>query len=542
MPFNRIFQKNNFNRALMMMLPIFAVAGNPALAQNTTTAGHSNVLTIGLAEQSQCIDPQQDNYGYAAIEGRGLVDSLTDQSYEDPSKISPWLAESWEINADATRYTFHIRKDVTFSDGSKLNAPVIKDNFDTITKIPGAAGASYFKGVKSITAPDDHTLVIEFDSPNVPFLAATSTGELGIVAAATLAKTPEQRCHEGVIGSGPFVLDSVKLNEKTELVKRRGYDWPSSQRKHTGEAYLDRVIYRIIPESTVRTGALRSHQVNVIQDTGYDDAQPLAKEGFPLEKIESLGTAVNLLINTSRGILADEKVRQAFSKAINRQEVVDLAFSGYKIPATGVLTRKTPGYLDQSALLAFDLNGANTLLDQAGWKKGSDGIRVKNGKPLQITVSFYAAPVNQAFLEVVQQQVRDAGFDLRLRPLTGGAYDEALLAGDYDLHRWEWSLGDPDVLRQLYSTKALNRFRLSTPNDLDGPLEAQRATTDPAERKKLTDEAQKIILQRAYAVPVFFTQELWSNDGTVRNLEWGGPGAGSTSQILYDVTLSPAAS
>lgn len=498
------------------------------------------VLTVGLAEQAQCIDPQQDNYGYAAIEGRGLLDSLTDQSYEDPSKIVPWLAESWEINKDATSYKFHIRKGVTFSDGSKLDARVVKANFDTVSKIPGAAGASYFKGAKAITALDDYTVQIDFDQPNVPFLAATSTGELGIVAPATLARTAEERCHVGVIGSGPFVLDSVKLNEKTEEVQRKDYNWPSALRKHQGPAYLDRIVYRIIPEATVRTGALRSHQVNIIQSTGYDDAAPLAKDGFPLEKVESLGTAVNLLINTSRGILADKQVRLAFSRAINRQEVVDLAFSGYKIPATGVLTRKTPGYLDQSTLLAFDLETAKKLLDEAGWTEGPDGIRVKNGQPLRITVSFYAAPINQAFLEVVQQQVRDAGFDLRLRPLTGGAYDEALLAGDYDLHRWEWSLGDPDVLRQLYSTKALNRFRLPSQNAIDAPLEAQRATTDPVERKKLTDEVQKTILQEAYAVPVFFTQELWSDDGTVKGLEWGGPGAGSTSQILYDTTLSPA--
>lgn len=517
-----------------ILMPLLGVASNFAMAQPPV----EKVLTVGLAEQAQCIDPQQDNYGYAALEGRGLVDSLTDQSYEDPSKIVPWLAESWEINGDATSYKFHIRKDVTFSDGSKLDAHVAKANFDTLSRIPGAAGASYFKGAKAITALDDYTLEIDFSQPNVPFLAATSTGELGLVATATLAKTPEERCHVGVVGSGPFVLDNVKLNEKTEEVKRAGYKWPSALRKHQGEAYLDRVVYRIIPEATVRTGALKSHQVNLIQSTNYDDAAPLAKSGFPLEKVESLGTAVNLLINTSRGILADKQVRLAFSKAINRQEVVDLAFSGYKIPATGVLTRKTPGYLDQSQLLAFDLAGAKKLLDGAGWALRADGIRVKDGKPLRITVSFYAAPINQAFLEVVQQQVRDAGFDLQLRPLTGGAYNEALLAGDYDLHRWEWSLGDPDVLRQLYSTKGLNRFRLPPENAIDGPLEAQRATTDPAKRKALTDAAQKTILEEAYAVPVFFTQELWSDDGAVKGLEWGGPGAGSTSQILYDVTLS----
>ena len=195
-----------------ILMPLLGVASNFAMAQPPV----EKVLTVGLAEQAQCIDPQQDNYGYAALEGRGLVDSLTDQSYEDPSKIVPWLAESWEINGDATSYKFHIRKDVTFSDGSKLDAHVAKANFDTLSRIPGAAGASYFRGAKAITALDDYTLEIDFSQPNVPFLAATSTGELGLVATATLAKTPEERCHVGVVGSGPFVLDNVKLNEKTE--------------------------------------------------------------------------------------------------------------------------------------------------------------------------------------------------------------------------------------------------------------------------------------------------------------------------------------
>lgn len=532
---NRVFNATNLLSSAALATA-FLVTVPPSWAQDSG----SKILTIGLAEQSQCIDPQQDNYGYAAIEGRGLVDSLTDQSYEDPSKIAPWLAESWDVNADATSYTFHLRKDVTFSDGSKFDANVVKANFETVSKIAGAAGASYFKGVKAITVVDEFTVKIDFEQPNVPFLAATSTGELGIVAPATLAKTPDERCHSGVIGSGPFVLDSVKHNEKTEVVRRTGYNWPSALRKHQGEAKLDRVVYRIIPEATVRTGALRSGQVNIIQSTGYDDAEALAAEGFPLSKVESLGTAVNLLINTSKGILADKQVRLAFSKAINRQEVVDLAFSGFRIPATGVLTRKTPGYLDQSGILAYDLDDAKKVLDAAGWAEGGDGIRTKDGQPLRITVSFYAAPINHAFLEVVQQQVRDAGFDLQLRPLTGGAYDEALLAGDYDLHRWEWSLGDPDVLRQLYSTKALNRFRLPSENAIDGPLEAQRATTDPAERTRLTDEVQKTILAEAYAVPVFFTQELWSDDGKVTGVDWGGPGAGSTSQILYDADIVAA--
>ncbi len=246
---------------------------------------------------------------------------------------------------------------------------------------------------------------------------------------------------------------------------------------------------------------------------------------------------VTLLINTSRGILADKLVRLAFTHGINRQEIIDLAFSGFKAPASGLLTNKTPGYLDQSAELKYDPDTSRKLLDQAGWQPGADGIRVKDGQPLVITVSFYSAPINKAFLEVIQQELRDVGIDFRLRPLVGGAYGEALLKGDYEIHRWGWTLGDPDVLRQIYSSKTLNRLRLPPDNKIDGLLDAQRATIDPVQRKKLVDEVQQIILAEGYAIPVFVDQHLWSTDGKAQGIEWGAPGAGDPSQILYDTYL-----
>jgi peptide/nickel transport system substrate-binding protein len=267
-------------------------------------------LTIALERQAQCIDLQQDNYGYGSNDGRQLVDSLTDQSFDEPTKIVPWLAESWEINKDASSYVFHLRKDVTFSDGQPLNAEVVKDNFEALTKIPGAAGASYLKGITAITVVDSYTLRIDFAAPNVPFLPATSTAELGIVSPATLSQTPDARCHNGVVGSGPFKLESVNYNEKAVLAKRAGYHWASSLRKHQGEAYLDKIVYRIVPEPNVRTGALTSHQVDIIQSVSESDAPGLESAGYPVSRIEYLGTAVNLLINTSRGILADERVRK----------------------------------------------------------------------------------------------------------------------------------------------------------------------------------------------------------------------------------------
>jgi peptide/nickel transport system substrate-binding protein len=94
------------------------------IARADETPRSGGTLTIALERQAQCIDPQQDNYGYGSVAGRQLVDSLTDQSYDDPTKIVPWLAASWEINKDASSYVFHLRKDVTFSDGQPFNARV----------------------------------------------------------------------------------------------------------------------------------------------------------------------------------------------------------------------------------------------------------------------------------------------------------------------------------------------------------------------------------------------------------------------------------
>jgi peptide/nickel transport system substrate-binding protein len=512
-----------------------ALAATAVRAEDAPRTG--GTLTVALQRQADCIDPQQSNYGYGSVDGRQLVDSLTDQSYEEPTKIVPWLAKSWDISDDATTFTFHLRDDVTFSDGTALTADIVKRNFETLATFPGAAGGAYLKGIKSIEAPDGLTLRVAFDAPNVPFLQATSSAELGIVAPATLDKTADQRCAEGVIGTGPFVIEKVIFNEQATFAKRQGYNWASELRGHQGEAHLDKVIYRIVSEGTARSGALQAGQVDLIQNVTFDDVPVLEQGGYQIQKVPFLGLSTHLVINTKNPILKDKEVRRALQKAINRQEVVDLAYSGYFTPAVGVLTPNSPDFLDQTDKLSYDSAEANRILDAAGWSLGGDGIREKEGKKLSITASFFAGPANQAFLEVIQQQLRDVGVDFQLRPLVGGAFDEALLAGDYDLHRWAWSLAEPDVIRSVFSTRTLNRFQLDADNPLDGPLDAQRATTNPAERSKLVAQAQAVIVDEAFGLPIFNSIGLWAANPKVQGVTYGPGGSGGPNQILYDAWI-----
>ncbi len=127
------------------LVALAAVSSSAAFAADTPRAG--GTLNVALQRQADCIDPQQSNYGYGSVDGRQLVDSLTDQSYAEPTKIVPWLAKSWEISDDARTFTFTLRDDVTFSDGSPLDSAVVKRNFEVLATFPGAAGGAYLKGI-----------------------------------------------------------------------------------------------------------------------------------------------------------------------------------------------------------------------------------------------------------------------------------------------------------------------------------------------------------------------------------------------------------
>ncbi|MCB4770449.1 ABC transporter substrate-binding protein [Ancylobacter sp. Lp-2] len=512
------------------------VAG-AAQAQDTPKSG--GTLVVGLQVQSQCLDPQQHQHGFGSREGRQIVDSLTDQGLEDASKIVPWLAKSWEINADATRYVFHLRDDVTFSDGAKLNANVVKDNFEALAKIPGAAGAEYLSGVASIEVLDPATVAIAFREPNLAFLAATATSELGLVSPATAKKAPDARCYEGVIGSGPFVIESAVFNEQVVLAKRKDYNWASSLKKHQGEAYLDKVVAKVIPEASVRTGALTSGQVDLIAFASYQDAAKLKEAGFSLVNAPYVGTAASLFVNVSRPVVSDVEVRRALRQGINTQDVVELVQNGYVDAATGLLTPKTPGFLDQTRQLPYDLDAAKARLDKAGWKEGADGIRVKDGQRLKITGAFFSNALNRQLFEVLQQQLRDLGVDFIVKPIPSSAeYLQGQIRGDYDVYRWHWSLADPDVLRKDYSSAGINRLRLPPENDIDALLVKQAGTTDPVERRKLTDEVQTIILDRGYGIPLFNPDNLWAANGKVKGLAFGPSGTGGPHVIFFDTWLA----
>ncbi|MEV8063841.1 ABC transporter substrate-binding protein [Streptomyces antimycoticus] len=460
-------------------------------------------LTFAVGSDAGCVDPQQVASNETIYSVRQIVDSLTEQ---DPKtgKIVPWLAKSWDVSSDATAFTFHLRSGVTFSDGSKLTAQVVKDNFDAVPKL-GALGTlaeGYLSGVKSTTVVDPLTVKVTFSQPNAQFLQATSTHSLGIESSASVKKTPQQKCSDGVIGSGPFVLKQYVQNQSLTLAKRTGYAWGSSRWSKKGEAYLDTLVFKIVPEAGVRAGSLQSGQVDAVSSVGKANEAALKGGQVILQRRANPGVVFGLGLNNSRPLLKDAKVRQAILYAIDRQQIADTVFPTGTQPATSVLAHTTPDYTDLASGLTFDAAKAKSWLDGAGWKTGSDGIRAKDGKKLSLTIKWFPnAATNQPALELIQQQLKAVGVDVTLKQLQVTQFAPTLQSGDYDAVWGNVTRADPDILRSSFSTKLANFYRLPL-SSLDTALSEQAATVDGAKRRQLVTQAQQSLVQNAYYVPV----------------------------------------
>lgn len=504
---HRLRSISTFAAPAVAALTVLALAacGSNGSSDSGTTAGapkSGGTLTFAVGSDAGCVDPQQVGSNDTIYSLRQIVDSLTDQ---DPAtgKIVPWLAQSWEISADATTFTFHLRSGVTFSDGTPVNAQAVKDNFDAALKLGAKAALAigYLSGYDGTTVVDDLTAAVKFKQPNAQFLQASSTFSLGLVSEASVKKTPDQRCTDGIVGSGPFTLAKYVPNQSITLDKRSGYNWGSSLFRKSGEAYLDHLVFNVVPEAGVRSGSLVSGQVDAIGSVGLADESAL-KGTVNLQARANPGVVFNLGLNNSRPIFQDAAVRQALQLGIDREQIADTIFPTGSRPATSILASTTPYYTDDSTTITFDAAKARSLLDAAGWVAGADGIRAKNGTRLSISVAWFAnAATNQPSLELIQQQLKAIGVEIKLQQLQIAQITQVQQSGDFDAFWGNLTRADPDILRSQYSTKLSNVYRLA-PSQLDDLLTQQAAEPDATKRQALVTQIQQLIDANAYVIPV----------------------------------------
>lgn len=497
---------------------VSASAVQPVADDGKPSSG--GTLEFGLLDFQRSPDPHWGTNYAESIIGNNVTDKLT---WQDPESgdIKPWLAESWGTNNNLTEFTFHLRKDVTFSDGTPFNAAAVKANFDQYVRGDKALGinpngAPLLPGYVETATPDEFTAVVKFDKPSASFLQAssfTANAQPGFLSLSTLAKSAEERTNpKNIIGTGPFVYESWQPQAKTVLVKREGYNWSPPSINHQGAAYLDKIVFNTIPEASVRTGSLKSGTIDATLDVGTTDEQPLTNAGFEIISRQVSGTAIYFNFNASLFPTNDLAVRKAIQLGWNREAIEKTVLTPSYSTATSVLAPSVKGYTDYSgSVLKYDQDNAAKILDDAGWVPGPDGIRVKDGQRLAIKLlGISNLVVNKPAYESIQQDLKKIGIDLQLTvvPIPDYSANVAKAKTDWNITAANRSRNDPAVLNLQYSPKLGNGAYL-TP-DFQGydevvtKLGNLELTLDPATRNQYAKDAQDLLLDKyALVNPVY---------------------------------------
>ena len=296
-------------------------AAAPTVAPAAAGAGGS--LAYGLSfDVDDTLDPQVTNYDSTIRITLNVCEPLVWEP--EPGKFVPGLADSWDVTPDAKQYTFKLKKGVKFHDGTPFNAEAVKFTLDRVVDPAVKAGQSHDQlGPYDRTeVVDDSTVKIVMKQPYAPLLTNLN-GYLGIVSPTAVQKMGLAEFARHPVGSGPFVFKEWVAKDHVTLVKNPDYNWASSYFKHNGPAYLDQVIFKVIPDQSVRAGTLKSGETQMIDDLDPLEYGTLSKDPkFVVINRGQPGSGFVLLLNTtSTGAIKDPAVRQAMEYAVDREGV-----------------------------------------------------------------------------------------------------------------------------------------------------------------------------------------------------------------------------
>ncbi|WP_411196890.1 ABC transporter substrate-binding protein [Rhizobium sp.] len=427
-------------------------------------------------------------------------------------KVSPWIAERWEQNDKATEFTLHLKSGVTFSDGTPLDASAVVANLDIWyagRKSEGINPIGLFpKTYDHAEAVDASTVKVFFKKPTLGFIPTLGYHGSILISPKTLAQPAAQQADlSKTSGSGPYVVDSWKEGDFVKLVKRKDYNWGPAAVGHTGPAYLDTITYKLVSEPSLRVAAVQSGQADVAYNASPQELESLKAEGFTVATPRYLGFVNGWAVNTKLAPYDDVKVRQALQAGINRQEIIDTVYTSDWKLATSFIQSNVPGATDQSALLAYNPEKAEKLLDEAGWTKGADGIRTKNGEPLVLTLNSnpYLA-TSKSVDELIAQQLGKIGWKVAIRSYDVVTYGQKVKYGSPAVPAYEVtrSFIDAGTVASILTNanNGENWFALDESDKTLNELRDKIAGAGSIEsRKPLLDELQKYILEQGYFIP-----------------------------------------
>lgn len=392
-------------------------------------------LTVGTADDQFVVEGSRANLG----SGYNILETLTVLSPQ--YEIKPSLAERWELRPPST-WRFYLRRGVTFHDGQPMNAQAVKAGlFDRIAKTP--QGGTIKAGPDSAVVIDDFTIDFTPTATNLRVPEQIVHPGNGVAAPGTTLESKP-------VGTGPFRFVEYQRKDHFTVERYDGY-WGTKPK-------LDRLTFRFIPDANTRRLALESGQVDLMLNVPTPDVKSLKDKGFTVAT-SAVGAYDALYLNihgkATHDILTDAAVRRAVAHAIDRKAIAGGVLDGQATPDPTMVPPDALGtYASTIKGLAFDPARARSLLDAAGWKAGTDGVRAKEGRRLHLQL-VSGLPTAEALRPVpafLQSELKDVGIELEIieRPDTA-SYQSLITSGlgDIFIEQGNQNDGNPSFLPVL---------------------------------------------------------------------------------------------
>ncbi|GAB4177158.1 MAG: ABC transporter substrate-binding protein [Thalassobaculales bacterium] len=483
----------------------FLAAGpGPAAAQGQQPQ-LGGTLTVAFASDTKTLDPTF-SVNFSERQPLYLLYN-TLVALKPDLTMAPELAERWEISGDGLRLTLHLRRGVKFHDGTDFDAQAVKFNLDR--RMDAAVGspqrAQLGAIIASVEAPDASTVVINMKQPSPSLLGMLAQREGFMASPAAIGRFGKDFATNPV-GTGPFTLKEWTPGQRIVVEKNRAY-WEA------GKPYLDSVVFADITNTVVGVQRLITGEADYASALSPIDIRQIENRREIKLDPSAVGRWYGLQWQVDKPPFDNAKLRQAIAHAIDRKRIVDIVMNG-RAPVAEGLTPPALWWHDPTLRgPAHDPARARALLAEAGYPNG-----------LQLTLSNPQINLLQQMNQLVQEQLKAIGIDVRLEPVAQSDWYPRLVQGAINFSPIRWSQRpDPDGLFTilLQSNGFANSTKYKNP-ELDALLAQARNATSVEARKALYSAVERKMIEDLPYVSLFFSAEYAAMRSNVMNHVWIG--------------------
>lgn len=474
-----------------------ASAGTPGARAGAPKKG--GAITFGLEAETTggwCL-PQSQLAASGIQVALSIYDPLT--VINKKGKYVPYLAKSVTPNATYDQWTIALREGVTFHDGTPVDAEAVKLNLDAWRganpRLPARLLQFVFSNIASVTVVDPLTVSVTTKTPWPAFPAQIAGGRYGISAPAQL-NNPDT-CATNLIGSGPFVLASWRVNESVVVTRNPRY-W------RAGLPYLDQITFRPVTDGAAREAQFQSGALDVIHTTSPETILKLRADAdagtATVIEADKGAEVAYLMFNSSKAPFDDPVARRAAVLARNTKQINQIRNRGLPTLANGPFSPGSVGYLADTGTPAANLKQAKKLVAQ---------YTATHGSPPNYEYVTTTDPSNIAIAELVKEQASKAGITVTIRVVDQSSLINDALAGNFQAMSFRnHPGGDPDTQYVWWkSSSPVNFGRIKDP-EIDRLLDAGRVETDPAKRTAIYEDLNRRFADQSWNLWSWYT--LWA--------------------------------